>query len=313
MRVLITGGFGFLGARLGAHLQQVGHEIILGSRSFFDPPSWLPRAKVVQTDWHDDKALFKLCKGVDIVIHTAGMNSSNCAADPIGALQFNGVATARLASAANRAGVKRLIYISTCHVYADPLSGNVSEGVCPTNFHPYATSHLAGEQAVLGLGKSAQIECLVLRLSNAFGAPAHKDVNCWMLLVNDLCRQAVEKRELTLRSSGIQQRDFISMSDFCLVVAQFLDRDLMSEADKILNIGSGHSQTVLEMAELIASRCEFSLGFLPKLIREEGLVGERSAKLFYKLDKYCRYGTVIKNDKNREIDDLLDYCNRVFE
>jgi UDP-glucose 4-epimerase len=57
------------------------------------------------------------------------------------------------------------------------------------------------------------IEGIVIRVSNSFGAPAHQHANCWMLLVNDLCRQAVSTGQMTLRSSGIRRRDFVTLTD----------------------------------------------------------------------------------------------------
>ena len=149
MRILITGGFGFVGGRLAVHLAQAGHQIVLGSRNASSPPIWLPQAEVVQIVWEDDRTLEHCCDGVDGVIQAAGMNEQDCAAGPVAALDFNGVATARLIEAASRAGVKKFIYLSTAHIYASPLVGTITEETFPRNLHPYATSHLAGEHAVL--------------------------------------------------------------------------------------------------------------------------------------------------------------------
>jgi UDP-glucose 4-epimerase len=150
-RVLITGGFGFVGGRLATYLAQKGHHVILGSRITSISPAWLPHAEVIQIDWDDEVALEHICSQVDVVIHAAGMNTQDSTADPIAALAFNGLATARLVTAACWKGVQQFIYLSTAHVYANPLVGVITEESCPRNLHPYATSHLAGEQEVLGL------------------------------------------------------------------------------------------------------------------------------------------------------------------
>ena len=60
------------------------------------------------------------CLDVDVVVHAAGMNAKDCLADPVAA-HFNGVATARFAAAASKAGVEKFIYLSTIHVYASPF------------------------------------------------------------------------------------------------------------------------------------------------------------------------------------------------
>ncbi len=307
MRILITGGHGFVGGRLGQHFHQVGHQIILGSRALTGRPDWLPHAEVAQIDWHDSRALEQICGGVDVVIQAAGMNAQDCAADPVAALEFNGLATARLLGAASRAGVKRFIYLSTAHVYASPLVGRITEDTCPRNLHPYATSHLAGENAVLSISQRGQIEGIVLRLSNAFGAPLHKDVNCWMLLVNDLCMQAVQNGKIVLRSSGLQQRDFIAMTEVCRVVEHLSCRDFDAPVPNVFNLGAGKSQSVLEMAQLIQRRCRRVLGFEPELQRPEMGADERHERLEYRTDRLAKMDINVSLDNNNEIDSLLAY------
>ena len=313
MRILITGGFGFIGGRLGKYLQQNGHQVILGSRKASCPPEWLPHAEVVQIDWGDIRALELSCNGVDVVIQAAGMNAQDCASDPVAALEFNGLVTARLVAAASRVGVKRFIYLSTAHVYASPLVGTTTEETCPRNLHPYATSHLAGEHAVLSANQRGQIEGIVLRLSNAFGAPVHKDVNCWMLLVNDLCKQAVQKRELVLQTSGLQQRDFIGMTEVCRVAEHLTVGNGASPQPGIFNVGAGMSQSVLSMAQLIQQRCVQVLGFEPVLQRVQGQADEPPRMLSYRVDNLAALG--IKSnflENSAEIDSLLRFCQSTF-
>ena len=313
MRILVVGGFGFVGGRLAMHLAQAGHQIVLGSRNASSPPDWLPQSEVAQMLWEDDRALERICSRADVVIHAAGMNAQNCAAEPVAALAFNGLATARLLSAATRAGVARYIYLSTAHVYANPLVGTITEESCPLNLHPYATSHLAGEHAVLRANQLGQIQGIVLRLSNAFGAPTHKHANCWMLLVNDLCKQALETRKLVVNSSGLQQRDFIGISEVCGVAERLAVIDGGSVQTGIFNVGSGVSQSVFAMAQLIQQRCELVLGFKPDLQRVQGEAGERQHMLSYRTDKLSSIGfKSIGLDNTPEIDRLILFCQSNF-
>jgi UDP-glucose 4-epimerase len=308
MRILITGGFGFVGGRIACHLHQAGHQIILGSSKARGLSNGLPQAKLVQINWNDGCALEQICCGVDVVIQAAGMNAQDCAADPVAALELNGLATTRLLEAASRAGVKRFIYLSTAHVYASPLVGTITEDECPRNLHPYSTSHLAGENSVLGAARRGQIEGIVLRLSNAFGAPTDKDVNCWMLLVNDLCRQAAETGKMVLHSSGMQQRDFIAMAEVCRVVEHLSSCSYDVLSPGVFNVGSGVSQSVLEMAQLVQQRCKLVLGFEPIIQRPETNAEERHEKLEYRSDRLAKIGVNIGLEHNIEIDSLLAFC-----
>jgi UDP-glucose 4-epimerase len=313
LRILITGGFGFIGGRFALQLAQAGHQIVLGSRNASTPPVWLPKAEVVQIEWDDDASLEHCCSDIDVVIHAAGMNAQECAADPVAALAFNGLATARLVAAANRARVPRFIYLSTAHVYASPLAGTFTEKTCPSNLHPYATSHLAGEQAVLSASQRGQMQGIVLRLSNAFGAPMHSAVNCWMLLVNDLCKQAVQTRKLVLHTNGLQQRDFIALSDVC----RFIEYLIMGHGElaqpAIFNVGSGESQSVFAMAQIIQQRCREVLSFEPFLQRVECELNEIHPMLHFGSTNLPLLGIRLKNtDHNAEIDKLLRFCQAAF-
>ncbi len=302
-----------MGGRIAHHLWREGFDIVLGSRREQSSPDWLPQAKVQNTKWDDLEQLTEISSSVDVVIHAAGMNYQECKSDPVAALAFNGLATARLVEAASRAKVKRFIYLSTAHVYANPLVGSISELTCPTNLHPYATSHLAGESAVLGANQSGQIEGIVLRLSNAFGSPMHKQVNCWMLLINDLCKQAVQSRKLKLKSSGLHMRDFISLNDISKIVEYFTVCNLKTDQAHVYNVGSGISRTILEMANLIAQRCEVVLGYKTELVFEKNNENEKYLLLKYQINKLSSIGIHSVGDfDNSEIDDVLRFCKLNF-
>ena len=303
-----------MGGRIAGHLQEAGHTVILGSRHAVCAPEWLPGARVVRLDWDDAAALERSCQGVDSIVHAAGMNAQDCAIDPVAALSFNGVATARLVGAAVRAGVQRFIYLSTAHVYGSPLAGLITEETCPRNLHPYATSHLAGEHAVLNASQRKQIHGKVMRLSNAIGAPMHKDVNCWMLLVNDLCKQAVQTGKLVLQTSGLQQRDFVGMTEVCRVAEQLTVVGISaSEQLDIFNVGAGVSQSVLAMAHLIQQRSLQVLGFEPALQCVQGKIGEPHSTMTYRTDNLTKMGIKTNGTANtEEIDSLLRFCYSTF-
>jgi UDP-glucose 4-epimerase len=313
-RILVTGGFGYLGGRLAQFLSsQEGYEILLGSRRQTLPPSWLPQAKVVETRWDSPERLQGVCSEVDCIVHLAGMNAQDCAADPDAAMRVNVVATAHLVQAAIRQGVKRFIYMSTVHVYGSPLAGVITEETKPTPVHPYALSHQAGEDAVLASYQHGEIEGIVIRLSNAYGAPADKDVNCWMLLVNDLCQQAVISGRLVLRSAGLQKRDFIPLYDVIRAIEHFIESPFDKFGDGIFNLGGETTYRIIELTELIAERCEAVLGYRPEIERPDSVLGEGSPKINYRIDKLKETGFSLKGNIKKEIDATLEFCHKKFK
>lgn len=215
MKVLIAGGFGYVGGRLARHLASSGHEIFIGSRTFQPKPDWLDKGSIIVMDWGDDRSLLNACKNIDVIIHAAGMNAKECSENPELALQVNGVATESLVKAASKQSVSKFIYLSSAHVYTDDLRGVISEKNNVTNMHPYATSQVAGEQATINGHSNIAMQTMVVRLANAIGAPLDKDVNCWMLVVNDLCKQAALDRQLVIRGPSNGVRNFITMTDVC--------------------------------------------------------------------------------------------------
>jgi len=312
MRILVTGGTGFVGGRVAQYLQRSGHRVVLGSRKQQRSPDWLSQGEVVQIAWADRRELERACCGIDVVVHAAGMSAQDCATDPVGALEFNGLATARMHAAAEAAGVRRFIYISTAHVYSATLAGDINEDTCPRNLHPYATSHLAGEHAVLLGGLDSKTNNVVLRLSNAFGMPADREANCWMLLVNDLCRQAVQARKLVLRTNGLQQRDFVGMSEVCRVVAHFASTIEQPSRSSVFNVGAGVSQSVRQMAQFIQQRCQRVLGFTPPLELPDAPANGQRDPLTFRPDRLKAAGVCINTDNTGEIDDLLRFCQASF-
>ncbi len=315
MRFLITGGGGFIGGRLAQYLIAEGNQVNLGSRkAFAAPPPWLPRSGVCLTQWGSRESLVEACHQVDVVIHAAGMNSRDCAADPNAAIEFNGKATARLLEAAESSGVQRFLYLSTAHVYANPLRGSIRESTPTHNPHPYATSHLAGEHAVLNRCTSGQLHGVVVRLSNVFGAPAHKAVNCWVLLANDLCRQAVEHGVMRLHSFGHQRRDFVPMTEVCgalSVLAHYPDKQVNAQ---VFNVGSGKTKSITDMAKLIQARCHMILGFRPELEFPDKVRSTDDAQIDFEFqtEKLSKLGVSIDADCIPEIDSLLIYCKKYF-
>jgi len=250
--------------------------------------------------------------GVSAVVHLAAMNEYECVTDPHKAVLVNTFGTFNVLQAAISLGVERFIYFSTAHVYGSPLVGNITEETLPKPLHPYAITHRAAEDFVLAAHAQKKITGLVVRLSNGFGAPTHPDINRWTLLVNDLCRQAVQTRKLVLRSSGLQQRDFITLEDVACGVNHLLQLSLKNCEDGLFNLGGNNSLTVWEMVQKISQQCEIRLGFLPNIERPAQSINEQIIKLNYNLHKIEKTGFYLKSKVNREINRTLEICDQVF-
>lgn len=311
MRVLVTGGCGYIGGRLGEFLRSYeGYRIVSASRSGCHLAGHDVNVAVI--DWLNDESLRTCCSGMDSIVHLAAMNAEDCAASPVAALEINAVATARLLHAAEQAGVRRFLYLSTAHVYGSPLSGKISEKTCAHPRHPYATSHRAAEDVVLSATERGQVEGFVLRLSNAFGRPASPNANCWTLLFNDLCRQVAAGQSLRLRTSGLQRRDFIPMLDVCRVIRHLLELPWDPAGARIFNVGGAWSPTIVEAAALVAERYQIHTGNRVEIQRPRPAQRERTKGLSYDIGALTSTGFQLSGDPVAELDDLLAFCLREF-
>jgi UDP-glucose 4-epimerase len=312
-RVLITGGYGYLGGRIAVELSSNPEWIVrLGSRKAQAAPNWLTQAETVSMDAIETGSLPAAMADVQAVIHLAAMNENGCVADPGRAVLVNTLGTLNVLQAAIDAGVKQFIYFSTAHVYGAPLVGSITEQTLPRPIHPYAITHHAAEDFILAAHDQKKINGIVVRLSNGFGAPTHPDVDRWTLLVNDLCRQAVQTRKLVLRSSGLQQRDFITLTDVGRAVNHLLGLSQMDCGDGLFNLGGDNSLSVWDMVQKIAQRCQLTLRYLPNIERPAPLSDEQVDSLNYRSDKLKNTGFILQGNLDEEIDRTLLVCARAW-
>ncbi|MBU6343543.1 MAG: SDR family oxidoreductase [Bacteroidetes bacterium] len=306
--IVLTGGFGYVGGRIARFLLDSGNNVTLTSRKKYDS-TLLPGAKRLIIDAVNDDLEFYL-RDIDAVIHLAAMNEIDCVLKPHEAIEVNISQTLRWLEASEKAGVKQFIYFSTFHVYGLG-SGNIDEKVLPRPNHPYSITHRAAEDYVLASRMKNKLNGIVLRLSNAFGAPELPDVNRWTLLVNDLCREVVQTQTLSLQSDGTQERDFITLTDVCRAVGHLLNLNISDTLDGVFNLCGAETMQVYAMAEKIAGRYYLLYGKKPLINRPAPGVAWKQS-LFCSNEKLKNTGFAFKNDLNAELDNMLEFCTRHF-
>jgi UDP-glucose 4-epimerase len=314
MRVLVTGALGYVGGRITQHLshrKDIELRLIARARGTAQLHGQ-HHSEILFGDILSDADNAAACVGIDCIIHLAALNEIDSLDNPERALEVTSGGTLKLLKAAKKAGVKRCIYFSTAHVYGTPLEGHISEKTLPRPVHPYAITHRVAEDFVLAELEKKTMEGIVLRLSNAIGAPADVAVNRWSLVVNDLCMQAVTKKKLVLKSPGTQYRDFVGLHDVCRIVEHVVGLHSKDVGDGLFNVGGNSSLQVREMAEMVASRCEVTLGFRPSLHIPDAPVGISSTvkRLEYDIAKLLSTGFVLTGDLKTEIDETLVLCQR---
>jgi len=312
--VLITGAFGYLGGRIAKLLAGDPDVVVhLGTREGDrKAPGWIGSGKVTAMDLVSSGSLDDACRDMDAVVHLAAVNEVESASDPRRALEVNGLGTLRLLEAAQGNGVGRFVYLSTIHVYGAPLAGVITERTLPRPRHPYAITHRVAEDFVLASHDTGKLTGIVLRLSNGFGAPVSPEADRWTLVVNDLCRQAVTTERLVLKTPGLQRRDFITLNDVARAVSHMLELEPDMCGDGLFNLGGEDAVSILDMANLIAARCETTLGSRLSVERPEPVASETVDDLEYRIDKIKSTGFTLTGDAEGEIDATLRFCAEYF-
>ena len=309
MKILITGGTGYLGGRIVEYFLQKKKIVIIATRERENDNNF-SGAKIKNINWDDNSSLLNICQDVDVVIHAAGINANECIKNPEKALEFNGRTTARLLESAITQKVSKFIFLSTAHVYSNPLVGKINELSYTKNLHPYATSNIEGENAVLNANPN--IKSVVLRLANVVGAPTHKNADCWMLLINNLCKQAVLYKKMIINSSVLLERNFISIGD----VNRFLEYLIIEKKDywkyKIYNLAGEKSFSILEIAKMIQNVSTKLLGYKPEISFKEKLNDGIVEKLDYSSIRMKEFEFETKIDIEVEIKNTLLFCKKNF-
>ena len=248
--VAITGASGYIGSRvLGLLARQSDVDI----RALVHQPATLSYPSTVKQMTGDllDSAttLDRLCDGSDAIVHLAGPNEVAASRHPERSVNEVVSTALRLADAAARWRVRRIVYVSTVHVYgARLLPGAVVTEETPCEPRSaYAIARLAAEHLLAAAPGPVEVVCL--RLTNSVGAPSSTAVDRWSLVANDLCRQGATDGVLRLRSTGTQSRDFLPLADVCRIVAQCARPG--SLAPGTYNFGSGEPMTIRALAALI--------------------------------------------------------------
>ncbi|MGH9187050.1 MAG: NAD-dependent epimerase/dehydratase family protein [Acidimicrobiales bacterium] len=301
MIVAVTGAGGYLGSRLTSALD--GHDVRALVRKFVD---YLPDDQQVEIDLlSGGPDLTEALAGAGTVVHLAGLNEVAAAQDPDRALAETAIAGRHVAAAARTAGVTRLVYVSTVHVYGALLRDDavVTEELAPEPRSEYAVARLASEHLIQA-GAGDDVATVVLRLTNAVGAPAHPAVDRWSLVAADLSRQAVRDGRLVLRSSGVQWRDFVVLADVCRIIAGCATTGIEPGT---YNLASGTSMTVRGLAELVQDRFAHHTGTRPVLEAPEHQ-GPAPRPYRVAVDKLVAQGWRAGTPLTEGIDELVRFC-----
>ncbi len=255
MKVLITGGAGFIGSHITKQLLDSGNEVVIfddfSTSSKEDTDS---RATVVEGNIKDSKLLAESLKGSDAVIHMASFISvEESVKNPAKYMENNVTGTASVLTAMREAGIKKIVISSSATVYGEPKSLPILEDAPLSAANPYAASKIAMEVLCESFNKTDGFDVTTLRYFNPYG-PGENHIPETHAIPNFI-KAAMEKRPVPLYWKGEQIRDFIYVEDLASAHIAVLELS----GHNVFNVGSENGVKIVDILNQLSDIFEYKL------------------------------------------------------
>ncbi len=249
MRVLVTGGAGFIGSHVVEHFQGKAEVVVLDNlRSGYRENLDGFDCEFIEGSITDREVVKKAVQGVDYVFHLAAMISvPESMSKPQECVELNVMGLLNVLDEASAAGVKKIVLASSAANYGDNPTVPKLETMLPEPKSPYAITKLDGEFYLDMYRQEGKIDATALRFFNVFG-PRQDPGSAYAAAVPIFMAKAFANEPITIFGDGEQTRDFIFVKD---IVAALVFAATTPELPGVFNVGYGGSITVNQLAEEI--------------------------------------------------------------
>jgi len=242
MKILITGGNGYIGSKLALSLQ--GHEV-----EIFDRPK----------DIRNESELQEAIKGKDIVYHLAALAElSYTDAHPQETYEVNIVGANNVAKVCAENNVL-LNFVSTCCIYGNPLEKVSREGRMINPSDTYAMSKAAGEYLVKMWGLAKGLKYNILRFGTVYGQSLKKEMRMDMA-IQKFVDAAVNHLPITITGDGMQARNFVHIDDLVRALVLVTEKGVVGET---INLGGKERTTINDIAKIALDLGATSVEYIP--------------------------------------------------
>ena len=302
-KILVTGGTGYLGSWMAELARRAGNDVRLLVRRVPDHlGDWARGFDVVTGDIRRRETLADAFDDREVVWHTASMNETRSETDVAGAIETNVVGTSNALEAALAARVSVFVKFSTFHIYGHSGPGAIGEDAPTAPRSVYGLTHLMGDECARFYGARREIGIRIPRLSNGYGAPLSRAIDRWSLVVNDLARTAFENKEIVLRSSGRQHRDFVSIQDVFDAISLLSE---VSVDENTFNVGGGGSRSIMDVARLTQSVYRDRYGVEIPIQAPDPAPGEHAEPVAFEIPRLSALGYRPQDRMAEEIDAIF--------
>jgi dTDP-glucose 4,6-dehydratase len=256
MKILVTGGAGFIGSHFVCYLLEhyPKYRVITldkltyaGNRDNLRDVARDPRHRFVKGDICNRPLVFRLAARVDAIVNFAAeTHVDRSILKPAPFLQTDVIGTGVLLEAARRYTHARYLQISTDEVYGSVETGRVDETAPLRPNSPYAASKAGADLLARAYGATYGLPVVISRSCNNYGPRQYPEKLIPLLITN-----ALQGLPLPLYGDGLNRRDWVAVLDHCRAIDLLLHR---GSAGAVYNVGGGGERTNREVAEQIAAR-----------------------------------------------------------
>ena len=252
MKVLVTGGAGFIGSNLVNKLVELDYQVEVIDNNLRDLTKINKKANYHKYDLSDVNNLNQVARilnSVDTVFHLAARARVQPSIDdPVGYEMNNTLSTVNILKSCVDSNVRRFVYSSSSSVYGDNDNMPLKENFKPNPLSPYGAQKYYGEILCNTFAEVYDIETVSLRYFNVYGEGQNIG-GAYSLVIGIFFNQLLKGKPLTIRGDGTQKRDFTYVGD--VVNANILaSKSSMVGSGEVVNIGNGDNRTINQIADL---------------------------------------------------------------
>jgi UDP-glucose 4-epimerase len=251
LKVLVTGGAGFVGSNIVSILLDKGAIVTVLDNLYTGRIELMPEHKnltFIEGDVEDKDLIFKLLSEFDYVIHAAAKNIIASTKNPFDDFKTNIEGTLNILMGAHKFGVKKIVYTGSASVYGNPSILPISENSGVYTLSPYATSKLAGENYCISFYESYNLPSAIVRYSNVYGTNQDPK-NPYCGVVSKFFESAIKNEPIRIHGDGEQTRDFTFVKDTALATIEALINP--KSTGGIFNTGSGGEISINDLARKV--------------------------------------------------------------
>jgi len=303
MRVLVTGGAGFIGSHIVEHFQGVAEVRVLDNlRSGYKDNLQGLDVEFIEGSVTDRPCVEQAVKDVDYIFHLAAMISVPESMDkPIECVEINTQGTLNVLQAAAVAGVKKLCFSSSAANYGDNPTVPKLETMIPEPKSPYAVTKRDGEYYCKIFSDEGRLQTACMRYFNVFG-PRQDPGSAYAAAIPIFIHKAVGNEPITIFGDGEQTRDFIFVKDIVAANVYLAENQALTG---LYNVAYGKRQTINDIAKKIIQLTNSSskIKYAPP---RAGDVKHSQASI----DKITRAGFAPNSDFRSGLEKTIDYFSR---